>query len=163
MLGKGTREGMCSLSDGRERAREGKKVFANVSAGADTKANAWAAAAHLSDLTAAAEGSNLLSTIAPGTPTPLCSRLSSVMVFSRKETSGIPQKSVIPACSSTTVARFSAASPVMSLTQTLHHQGTQQCYEKLREGLGRRRQGLGCHRVFAFLSAGADTKANTVL
>ena len=55
------------------------------------------AVAHLSDLTAAAEGSNLLSTIAPGMPTPLLSRLSSVMLFSRKEASGIPQKSVIAA------------------------------------------------------------------
>ena len=119
--------------------------------------------AHLSDVSAAAEGSSLLSTIAPGTPTPLLFRSSSVMVFSRKETSGIPQKSVILACSSTTVARFSAASPVMSLKPTLHHQGTQQCYEKLiLEVLGRRHQRLGCHRVFAFLSAGADTKANTL-
>ena len=90
----------------------------------------------MSEVSAAAEGSNLLSTIAPGTPTPLRSRLSSVMVFSRKETSGIPQKSVILACSSTTVARFSAASPVVSLKPTLHHQGTQQCYEKLIEVLG---------------------------
>ena len=65
----------------------------------------------MSDLIAAAEGSSLLSTIAPGTPTPFSFRLSSV--FSRKEMSGIPQKSVIPACSSTTVATFSAASPVM--------------------------------------------------
>ena len=51
----------------------------------------------MSDVSAAAEGSNLLSTIAPGTPTPLHSRLSSVMQFSRKEMSGIPQKSVIAA------------------------------------------------------------------
>ena len=68
--------------------------------------------AHLSDVSAAAQGSNLLSTIAPGTPTPLAFRLSSVMLFSRKETSGIPQKSVRAACSSTTLARVSAASPV---------------------------------------------------
>ena len=67
----------------------------------------------MSDVSAAAEGSNLLSTIAPGTPIPLRSRSSSVMLFSRKETSGIPQKSFILACSSTTAARFSAASPVM--------------------------------------------------
>ena len=73
----------------------------------------------MSEVSAAAEGSNLLSTIAPGTPTPLRSRLSSVMLFSRKETSGIPQKSVILACSSTAVARFSAASPVMLLKPTL--------------------------------------------
>ena len=86
--------------------------------GADTKANTWAGA-HLSDVSAAAEGSNLLSTIAPGTPTPLRSRLSSVILFSRSEASGIPQKSVIAACSSTTVARWSAASPVMLLKPTL--------------------------------------------
>ena len=130
--------------------------------GADRKANTFAWQAYLSDVIAViAEGSSLLNTIAPGTPTPLRSRLSSVMQFSRKEMSGIPQKSVILACSSTTLASFSAASPVMLFQPTLHHQGTQQCYEKLREGLGRRRQGLGCHRVFAFLSAGADTKANT--
>ena len=73
------------------------------------------AAAHFSDVSATAEGSNLLSTIAPGMPTPLLCRLSSVMLFSRKEVNGIPQKSVMLACSSTTVARFSAASPVMLL------------------------------------------------
>ena len=77
--------------------------------------------AHLSDVSAAAEGSNLLSTIAPGTPTPFMCRLSSVMLFSRKETSGIPQKSVITACSSTTLARVSAASPVIRLKQMLRH------------------------------------------
>ena len=49
------------------------------------------AVAHLSDLTAAAEGSSLLSTNAPGSPTPLFSRLSSVTLFSRKGTSEIPQ------------------------------------------------------------------------
>ena len=86
--------------------------------GADTEANTWAGA-HLSEVSAAAEGSNLLSTIAPGMPTPLPSRLSSVMLFSRSEASGIPQKSVIAACSSTTVARWLAASPVMLLEQTL--------------------------------------------
>ena len=84
------------------------------------------AVAHLSDLTAAAEGSNLLSTIAPGTPIHLRSRLSSVMLFSRKEASGIPQKSVILACSNTTLASWSAASPMMLLSATLHHQGTEQ-------------------------------------
>ena len=89
-----------------------------VSMGADTKANSRAGA-HLSDVSAAAEGSSLLSTIAPGTPTPLYSRLSSVMLFSRSEASGIPQKSVIAACSSTTVAIWLAASPVMLLEQTL--------------------------------------------
>ena len=100
-------------------------MFANVSAGADAKANAYGRQAHLSEVSAAAEGSNLLSTIAPGTPTPWRSRLSSVMLFSRKETSGIPQKSVIMACSSTTLARWSAASPVMLLKPTLCHQGAQ--------------------------------------
>ena len=73
----------------------------------------------MSDLSAAAEGSSLLSTSAPGTPTPMLFRSSSVMLFSRKEMSGIPQKSVILACSSTAVARFSAASPVMLLKPTL--------------------------------------------
>ena len=53
---------------------------------ADAKANAFGRQAHLSEVSAAAEGSNLLSTIAPGTPTPLPSILSSVMLFSRKET-----------------------------------------------------------------------------
>ena len=127
-----------------------------MSTGADTKASIFGWQEHLSEVSAAAEGSKLLSTSAPGTPTatPFSFRSSSVMLFSRKETSGIPQKSVILACSSTTVARFSAASPVMPLEPTLHHQGTQQCYEKLIEVLGRRHQRLGCHRVFAFLSAG---------
>ena len=83
--------------------------------GADKKANTFGRQAHLSDVSAAAEGSNLLSTIAPGTPTPWISRSSSVMLFSRKATSGIRQKLVILACSSTTAARFSAASPVMLL------------------------------------------------
>ena len=71
------------------------------------------------DVIAFAEGSNLLNTIAPGTPMPLRCRLSSVMLFSRKERSGIPQKSVILACSSTTLARLSAASPVMNVHPTL--------------------------------------------
>ena len=68
-----------------------------MSAGADRKANTFAWQAYLSDVIAVAEGSNLLNTIAPGTPTPLYSRLSSVMQFSRKEMSGIPQKPVIAA------------------------------------------------------------------
>ena len=125
-----------------------------MSAGADTKAHTLGRAAHLSDLTAAAEGSNLLSTIAPSTPTPLCSRLSSVMLFSRKETSGIPQKSVIMARSSTTLARWSAASPVMLLKPTLCHQGTRQWYEKHREGLGRRSQRSGLLQSVCFLVSG---------
>ena len=108
----------------------------------------------MSEVSAAAEGSNLLSTIAPGSPIPLRSRLSSVMLFSRKETSGMPQKSVIMVCSSTTVARFSAVSPVMLLKPTLHHQGTQQCYEKLREGLGRRDQRGGLPQSVRFLVSG---------
>jgi hypothetical protein len=95
-----------------------------VSTGAalDRKANTIGRQAHLSDVSAAAEGSNLLSTIAPGTPKPLQiapGRSSSVMLFSRSEASGIPQKSVIMACSSTTVARWLAASPVISLKPTL--------------------------------------------
>jgi len=87
--------------------------------GIDKKANTFGRQAHLSDLSAAAEGSNLLSTIAPGTPMPFLSRSSSVMLFSRSEESGIPQNSVIMACSSTTVARWLAALPVMSLRPTL--------------------------------------------
>ena len=73
----------------------------------------------MSDVSAPAEGSNLLSTIAPGTPTPFPFRSSSVMLFSCSEASGIPQNSVIAACSSTTLARWLAASPVMSLWPTL--------------------------------------------
>ena len=73
----------------------------------------------MSEVSAAAELSSLLSTCAPGAPTPLLSRLSSVMLFSRKEASGIPQKSVILACSSTTLAKWLAASPLMSLKLTL--------------------------------------------
>ena len=73
----------------------------------------------MSDVSAAAEGSSLLSTIATGASIPLPCRSSSVMLFSRKERSVIPQKSVILACSSTAVARFSAASPVMLLKPTL--------------------------------------------
>ena len=96
--------------------------------------------AHLSDVSAAAEGSSLLSTIAAGSSMPKPHRSRFVMLFSRKETSGIPQKSVIPACSSTTLASFSAASPVMLFQPTLHHQGTQRWYEKHREGLCRRDQ-----------------------
>jgi len=84
-----------------------------------TQERTLAVRAHLSDVSAAAEGSNLLNTIAPGTPMSLISRLSSVMLFLRKEMSGIPQKSVIMACSSTAVARWPAASPVMLLTPTL--------------------------------------------
>ena len=125
-----------------------------MSAGADAKANAFGRQAHLSEVSAAAEGSNLLSTIAPGTPTPLRSRLSSVMLFSRKETSGIPQKSVIMARSSTTLARWSAASPVMLLKPTLCHQGTRQWYEKHREGLGRRSQRGGLLQSVCFLVSG---------
>ena len=87
--------------------------------GIDRKANTFGRQAHLSDVSAAAEGSNLLSTIAPSTPTPFPLRSSSVMLFSRSEASGIPQNSVIAACSSTTLARWSAASPVMLLWPTL--------------------------------------------
>ena len=85
----------------------------------DRKANTFGLHAHLSDASAAAEGSNLLSTIASGTLTPFPSRLSSVMLFSRSEASGIPQKAVIAACLSTTVARWLPASPVMLSLPTL--------------------------------------------
>ena len=108
----------------------------------------------MSDVSAAAEGSSLLSKIAPGTPTPLSCRLSSVMLFSRSEASGIPQKSVILACSSTAVARFSAVPPVMSFWATLHHQGTQQWDEKQREGLGRRDQRGRLPQSVRFLVSG---------
>ena len=63
------------------------------------------------------DGRRLLSTIAPGTPTPFPSRSSSVMVFWRKETSGMPQKSVSTVCSRTTLAKFSAPSPMICCTQ----------------------------------------------
>ena len=76
-------------------------------------------ATHLSDVRAAAEGSSSLRTIAPGTPMPLPSRLSSMTLFSRREASGIPQKSVMAGCSSTIFARVSVASPMMLLKPTL--------------------------------------------
>ena len=76
--------------------------------------------AHFSDTRAVAAGSKLLNTIAPGTPTPFCARLSSVKLFSRSETSGMPQKSVSVADSSTTLAKLSAPSLVMLLKPTLH-------------------------------------------
>ena len=126
--------------------------------GACTRKRTFAWRRYFSDVSAAAEGSNLLSTIAPSSPTPLLSRSSSVMLFSRSEASGISQKSVILACSSTTAARFSAASPLIWFQSTLHHQGTRQWYEKHREWLGRRDQrgGLPQSVHFRFLSAGAD-------
>ena len=86
--------------------------------GTDKKGNTRAEA-HLSDVSAAAEGSSLLSTIAPCMPMPLLRRSSSVMLSSPSEASGIPQNSVIAACSSTTLARWLAASPVMLLKLTL--------------------------------------------
>ena len=120
----------------------------------------------MSDVSAAAEGSSLLSTIAPGSPTPFSFRSSSVMLFSRKAMSGIPQKSEILACSNTRLASWSAASPVMSSQQTLHHQGTRQWYEKHREGLGKRsprQRRATTHRMFAFLSAqGVLTQTRTL-
>ena len=76
-------------------------------------------AAYLSVFSAVAEGRRLLSTIAPGTPTPLPLRSRSVMPFSRSETSGMLQKSVSDVCSSTTFANCSAPSPVMLLEPTL--------------------------------------------
>ena len=117
----------------------------------------------MSDVSVVAAGSSWLKTIAPGTPTPLRSRSSSVMLFSRKETSGMSQKLVIMACSSTTLARLSAASPVMSLKLTLHisraHTNNAKAHSK---EMGRRYQ-AATGKVFAFLSAGADKKANTLV
>ena len=110
--------------------------------GADMGPTTPGEAAHLSDVSAAAEGSSLLSTIAPGTPTPLFSRLSSVMLFSRSEASGIPQKLVILACSSTTVARWSAASPVMALKLTLWpHRGAHNNERHTDRGCGQSQRG----------------------
>ena len=66
----------------RLRARDGAGMVSDQelpSAGADAKANA-SGSRHLSEVSAAAEGSNLLSTIAPGTPMPLRSRSSLVTV-----------------------------------------------------------------------------------
>ena len=45
------------------------------------------------------------------------------MVFWRNETSGMPQKLVRTVCSRTTLANFSAPSPVMLLNATLHETG----------------------------------------
>ena len=123
-----------------------------MSTGADRKANTFAWQAYLSDMIAVAEGSNLLNTIAPGTPTPLYSRLSSVMLLSRKETSGIPQKSVILACSSTMLASWSAASPVMPFHPTLCVTGAGDVSE-VHDGL------VGC--LLSCQRALSDTKANT--
>ena len=60
-----------SLIDASRNVQGRVEVFANVSVGVDKRANTFGRQAHLSDLSAAAEGSSLLSTIAPGTPTPL--------------------------------------------------------------------------------------------
>ena len=79
--------------------------------------------AHFSDVMAVAAGINLLKTIAPGTPTPLLFRSSSVTLFARSETSGMPQKSVSEADSSTVLARVSAPLPVMLLKATLRNKG----------------------------------------
>ena len=99
----------------------------------------------MSDVSTVAAGSSFLKTIDPGTPRLLPDRSSSVMLFSRKETSGMSQKLVIMACSSTTLARLSAASPVMSFSQTLHisraHTNNAKIHSK---EMGRRHQ--GCHR-----------------
>ena len=76
-------------------------------------------AAHLSEVSAVAEGSSSLNTMAPGRPTPLPRRSSSVMLFSRSMTSGMWQKSIIAACSSTAIAKLPAASPTIKLLQTL--------------------------------------------
>ena len=90
--------------DGREWAQKGK-------------------VAYFSDLSAVADGIRLLSTMAPGIPTPLSVRLSSVMVFWRNKTIGMLQKSVSDACSRTTLAILSAPSLVMSLPPTLYKMG----------------------------------------
>jgi len=90
-----------------------------VSAPTDKNANTFGRQAHLSDVSATAKGSNLPSTIAPVAPMPLSLRLSFVMLFARSEARGIPQKAVIAACPSTTVARRLPASPVMLLLPTL--------------------------------------------
>ena len=98
--------------------------------GADRVDNTIGRQAHSSDVSAFAEGNSLLSTIAPGTPTLLYSRSSSVMLFSRSEARGIPQKSVIVACSSTTVARWLAAPPVIPQRPTLRHTQGQEMSER---------------------------------
>ena len=90
----------------------------DASGGADSRKRC--VAAYLREASADADGRRLLSTIAPGTPTPFSFRSSSVMVFWRKETSGMPQKLVSTVCSRTTLANFSAPSPMMSLNPTLH-------------------------------------------
>ena len=96
VLGKGTREGMCSISDaggnvqGKEMLGKGQrkeharlltggnvcleKVFANVSAGADTKANTLGAAAHLSSLSTPFSLMQLAMTMADATPSPFLER-----------------------------------------------------------------------------------------
>ena len=71
--------------------------------------------AYFSDVRAVAAGIRLLKTIAPGTPTPLLFRSSSVTLFSRNETSGMLQKPVSEADSSTALANVLAPSPVMLL------------------------------------------------
>jgi hypothetical protein len=98
--------------------------------GTDRIDNTFGRQAHSSDVSAFAEGNSLLSTIAPITPTPVSLRLSSVMLFSRSEARGIPQKSVIVACSSTTVARWLAASPVIPQRPTLRHTQGQEMSER---------------------------------
>ena len=79
--------------------------------------------AHSKEVRAVAVGIRLLRTIAPGTPTPLLVRLSLLTLFLRSETSGMPQKSVSEADSSTTLARFSALSTVILFQPTLQKTG----------------------------------------
>ena len=100
----------------------------------------------MSDVSTVAAGSSFLKTIDPGTPRLLPDRSSSVMLFSRKATSGMPQKSVIIACSRTTLARWSAASPVILLKLTLHisRVHTHSANTHSTEMGSRRHQ--GCHR-----------------
>ena len=86
--------------------------------------------AYFSDLSAVADGRRLLSTIAPGTPTPLLIRSSSVMVLWRSETIGMLQKSISDVCSRTTLAILSAPSPVIPLDPTLHEMGVKRLRQR---------------------------------
>ena len=96
-----------------------------MSWGADSRADLGGGdqlrAAHLRVVRLDCVRNKSLRTIAPTMPTPLPSRLSSVTLFSRSETRGMPQKSVSEADWSTTLARVSAASPVMPLWPTLQN------------------------------------------
>ena len=90
---------------------------------ADTFQAEFELLSHFSEVRAVAVGIRLLRTIDPGIPMPFPRRSSSVTLFSRRETSGVPQKSVSDGDSSTILARFSAPSPVMPLEPTLQNVG----------------------------------------